>query len=163
MLGHFEKASAGLLRELLHDLFAVGVTEAAAASAASATSSGIAASASTARVSSTWVASARITATRITPATRVASARIASTRVASAMPPRITARHVVIRVRIGEENCVHERVGALGRLDGTAQANLAALVHAVRQNNECLAALLLAGDFVRGQEDRVVQLGAAAS
>src|SRR5271157_4873445 len=79
VLGHFEEAPAGLLRELLHHLFAVGVTVAAATTADASAPAGIAA-ASTAGVPST-----RITSTGIASATRVASARIASSRIPCTM------------------------------------------------------------------------------
>src|SRR5271166_5861946 len=139
LLGNLIKAPAGLLGQSLHDGFTVGVALRSATPTASATAS---------------------TAAGV-PAARITAARITSASTSTVTPAGIPGR-VVIGLGIGEENGVHQGIGALGRFDGPVQAGFAALVDAVGEDDECFATLQFAHELVRGKKDRVVEQGATA-
>src|SRR5271165_1940048 len=161
LLGNLIKAPAGLLGQSLHDGFTVGVALRSATPTASATAS-TAAGVSAAGVSAARIAAAMAPTTGV-PSARITTARItsASTSTSTVTPAGIPCR-VVIGLGIGEENGVHQGIGALGRFDGPVQAGFAALVDAVGEDDECFATLQFAHELVRGKKDRVVEQGATA-
>src|SRR5262249_31434970 len=57
---------------------------------------------------------------------------------------------------------INQSVGPLCRLDRGRQRHLAAIVFAVGQQNDGLAAWLLFEDFIGGEHDRVVKCSATA-
>ncbi len=73
--------------------------------------------------------------------------------------PSIAAKSTSVSVRllIGEEDGIDERVGALGRLNRGGQGLLAACVHSIREDDERFAALLLRHQFVRRQVDSIIE------
>src|SRR5215469_5527772 len=58
---------------------------------------------------------------------------------------------------IGKENAVEESVGALSGFDGFGEGFLAAVIDAVSEDDERLAALLFLHQFVGGEVDGVVE------
>src|SRR5208283_5035172 len=71
----------------------------------------------------------------------------------------VIAEALFIRIQNGIDN----GVGALRGFGGIGQGFLAAVIDAIGKNDQCLAALLLAHEFVGCEEDRVVKVRAAAS
>ena len=70
---------------------------------------------------------------------------------------------VAVGIGIGVKDGVHQRVGALGGLDGAVQADFAAGVNSIGQNDERFAAVYLLRHFIGGEEDGVIQIGASAA
>src|SRR5690349_14890164 len=58
---------------------------------------------------------------------------------------------IVFMLIVLEQNRIHNRVGFLRALNGRFQAELAASVHAIRKNDQCLAALLFFHQLVGSQ------------
>src|SRR5208283_687980 len=146
VLRYLVKASAGLLCQPLHDLLAIGVTALRSATAAPAATTRVAPS----RVATTGIAAA------MPAAAGVSRAGITPTRESNSMPTPV-ASGVVIGLRVGEQDGVHQGVGALGCFNGPGQAHLAALVHAVGEDDQRLAALRLAHDLIGGEKNCVIQ------
>src|SRR5690348_6221711 len=71
-----------------------------------------------------------------------------------------TAKTLIVELVIGKQDGIHHRVRALCRGDGRLQAQFAALIHAIRQDNQRLAALLLAHQLVRRKKDGIIEQGA---
>src|SRR5271167_3864252 len=69
---------------------------------------------------------------------------------------------VAVGFRIGVEDGIHQRVGALRGFDGAIQTDFATGIDTVRENDERLAPLLLSRHFVGGEEHRVIQCGTSA-
>ena len=134
--GNLEEASAGFLRKALQDFLAVRVGLLRIAAAATTT---------------TGITTARITATAHAAAMAAPGSAAAHVRASEA---------IVVGVFVGEEDGVDERVGALRGFDGAIEADLAASIDAVGEDDDGLASLLLLQDFVRAEEDCVVKNGA---
>src|SRR5580692_4268113 len=88
--------------------------------------------------------------------------RVPSTAAAAAHPAAAPTHSkspgaAVVFVFIGKQDGVDDGVGALGGGNGLGHGFLAAVVHTVRKKDQRLAALLLAHQFVRGQENRVIK------
>ena len=66
---------------------------------------------------------------------------------------------VSVGFRIGVENRIDQGVRALRGFDGAIQRGLAAFVHAIGQQDERLASLLLLHQLIRGKKHRVIQCG----
>src|SRR5438552_3797191 len=60
------------------------------------------------------------------------------------------------RFVIREQNGIHQRVGALSRFNRAGQADLAAIVYAVGEQDERLPATLLPRDFIAGEQNGIV-------
>ena len=70
---------------------------------------------------------------------------------------------VPVSIGVGIQNGIHQGVGLLGCLDGAVQADLAADVNAIGQENERLAAVLLAHQLIGREKNRVIQCGTSAA
>src|SRR5580700_9988116 len=80
-----------------------------------------------------------------------------SAAVHSAMLPHPESAGTAVFFVVGKQNRIDDRVGALCGGDSLRQSLFAAVIHAVREDNQRLAALLLAHEFVGRQENRVVK------
>ena len=82
---------------------------------------------------------------------------------AAHVPAAVASVISVFFVFIGEEDGINERIRALGRFDAALQAFFAAAIHAVGQDDESFASLLLSHEFIRSEVHGIVEQGAATS
>jgi acetyl esterase/lipase len=142
-----EESAAGLVDHALEVLFAVGAP----------LRWGVVASASVAAgVAST---PARVAAAGVT-SSGIAASRVATARVAAAALVLVVVGSVLGLVAF-EVDGVDDGVGALGGFDGADEVFAAAVVAAVGEDDEGFATLLLRHDLVGGEEEGVVEDGAA--
>src|SRR5580765_6257513 len=66
----------------------------------------------------------------------------------------------LVLVFVREQNCIHNGVCFLRALNGRFQVELAAAVHAVRKNDESLAALLFFHQLIGGKVSGVIKKSA---
>ena len=73
-------------------------------------------------------------------------------------PPKPTG----LRLVVGKADGVNQHIGALGGFNRAADRGLAAVIDAVREQDDRFAPLLLLEELVRGEENGIVHRRAAA-